>query len=488
MKPNALNKISAEPDICASGNTKTRTAGSKKEYYAPITDISLENVKAAFGIALHMHQPTIPAETDDIRSSALISNLQYMMEHQHIGDNHNAPVFMNCYSRISDFIRELVSQGKSPRVMLDYSGNLLWGLSQMGEGSVLENLKLVTCDKKYHRNVEWLGTMWSHAVVPSTPVPDIKLHITAWQSQFASIFGKSALDRVKGFSAPEMHLPIHPDLCFVYIKALKECGYRWLMAQEHTVENLDGSPIRRPHIPHRLVARNSAGHAESIAVLIKTQGSDTKLVAQMQPYYEAVSRGTEELGGKRIPPYVLQIADGENGGVMMNEFPPMYLKVSNELGTTGVVALNGTEYLELVQRTGVQEEDFLPIQPISQHRIWDHVNEFKPGSCDRAVEKIREKDQGFNLDRGSWTNDKNWVKGYAGVLDPMNRLSAEFHRKFDAVKNPEKENGYKEALLYLLLSQTSCFRYWGEGLWTEYAKEICRRGEESLKKDVLSKR
>ena len=35
---------------------------------------------------------------------------------------------------------------------------------------------------------------------------------------------------------------------------------------------------------------------------------------------------------------------------------------------------------------------------------------------------------------------------------------------------------------YLLLSQTSCFRYWGEGIWTEYAKEICRRGMEALSK------
>ncbi len=40
---------------------------------------------------------------------------------------------------------------------------------------------------------------------------------------------------------------------------------------------------------------------------------------------------------------------------------------------------------------------------------------------------------------------------------------------------------YKKALLYLLLSQTSCFRYWGTGVWTDYAKEICRRGMEALK-------
>ena len=37
-------------------------------------------------------------------------------------------------------------------------------------------------------------------------------------------------------------------------------------------------------------------------------------------------------------------------------------------------------------------------------------------------------------------------------------------------------------VLYLLLSQTSYFLYWGEGSWTEYAKEICRRGMEALSK------
>src|SRR3990167_6828999 len=112
-------------------------------------------INSSFGIALHMHQPIIPAGGDDFKTAKLISNLQYMMEHQNIGDNHNAPVFLNCYSRIADFVRELSGEGKNPRIMLDYSGNLLWGLKDMGEERVLDNLKLVTCDKKYSGYVEW---------------------------------------------------------------------------------------------------------------------------------------------------------------------------------------------------------------------------------------------------------------------------------------------------------------------------------------------
>jgi hypothetical protein len=56
--------------------------------------------------------------------------------------------------------------------------------------------------------------------------------------------------------------------------------------------------------------------------VVKTQGSDTKLVGQMQPYYEAKGLSRLELAGRSVPPLVTQIADGENGGVMVNESHP----------------------------------------------------------------------------------------------------------------------------------------------------------------------
>ena len=438
-------------------------------------------VNSCFGVALHMHQPVIPAGGDDLRTARLVSNLQYMMEHQNIGDNHNAPVFLNCYSRIADFIRELSGEGKNPKVMLDYSGNLLWGLGDMGEGRVLDNLKLVTCDKKYSGYVEWLGTMWSHSVVSSTPVPDIKLHIKQWQDCFASIFGQKALKNVKGFSAPEMHLPIHPDVCFEYVKVLKECGYKWLMVQEHTIENLDGTPIRRPHFPHKLVAKNSLGEKLEITAIIKTQGSDNKLIGQMQPYYEARTLSHEKYCGVDLPGFVAQIGDGENGGVMMNEFPEAYKKAFRETGAEGTIGMNGTEYLELVKSSGLKEDSFMPVQSVSQSKIWEFLKEYSPGASEEAIKKVKQKYPGFSLEKASWTNDKDWVKGYEDIMDPITRLSAAFHKKFDN-KDADKNNAaYKKALLYLLLSQTSCFRYWGTGVWTDYAKEICRRGMEALK-------
>jgi hypothetical protein len=437
-------------------------------------------VRAAFGVALHMHQPTVLGDGERTRAP-LISNLQHMLEHPGEGDNHNAPAFLRCYGRIADLVGPLVARGLQPRVMLDYSGNLLWGLEQMGQTDVLAALRRTT-EPVLAPSIEWLGTMWSHAVASSTPVPDLVLHMLAWRHHFAALFGLPALARVRGFSAPEMSLPVHPDACFSYVRALRACGYRWLMVQEHTVENLDGTPLRQPRLPHRLLARSSEGETASISVLVKTQGSDTKLVGQMQPLGEARSQDRQALAGRAVPPYSLQIGDGENGGVMMNEFPSAYEQAFVGLGAGGgVAAMNGSEYLEALAALGVTEDDFPPVQPVSQHRVWAEITTPGPGAADRAIASLRARDPSFNVDRASWTNDRSWVAGYQSVLEPVLQLSARFHDRWDAAgEDARADPAYRVSLLHLLLSQTSCFRYWGHGWWTDQAQEICRRGLESL--------
>jgi hypothetical protein len=435
--------------------------------------------RAAFGVALHMHQPTVLGDGDPT-SAPLISNLQRMFEHPGEGDNHNAPVFLRCYGRAAELVGGLLARGRQPRLMLDYSGNLLWGLAQMGQTEVLAALRRTT-EPPLAGSIEWLGTMWSHAVVPSTPVPDLQLHMLAWRHHFAAVFGLPALARVRGFSAPEMNLPVHPDVCFAYVRALRDCGYRWLMVQEHTVETAEGTPLRQPHLPHLLVARNSQGETQSIPVLVKTQGSDTKLVGQMQPLGEARSLDRQSLGGRVVPPYALQIGDGENGGVMMNEFPSAYERAFEQPGPGDVVAMNGTEYLEALASLGVDERAFAPVQPVSQHRIWQEVTAPGPGAADRAIAQLRARDPSFNVERASWTNERSWVEGYGDVMDTVQTLSARFHQRWDRAGNAAAdEPAYRRSLLYLLLSQTSCFRYWGHGFWTDIAQEICRRGLASL--------
>lgn len=462
--------IDGLPNICGWESLVDSVVKNDRPVFLPTTNINIHQVKATFAIALHMQQPIIPAGSN----GELISNLQYMFEHSQEGDNHNAGPFAHCYSRMADMIIELVSRGKNPRVMLDYSGNLLWGLRQMGRGDIIENLKRITCDRTYQPYVEWLGTMWSHAVVPSTPIPDIKLHIRAWQHHFAAIFGWEALARVKGFSPPEMHLPNHPDTLFEFVKALLDCGYRWVMVQEHSVETLTGQALQYKHLPHRLVARNSQGETLSITALIKTQGSDTKLVAQMQPYYEAKTLSRQDLGKVSVPPIVTQIGDGENGGVMMNEFPGAFMRAWDEMGDD-VVSATGTEYLELIESIGCTFDDFPTCQAVGQHYIWEKVEDGTADGVNRAIALLKQDNPNFHVDGASWTNNLSWVKGYENVLTPMNQLSALFHEQVDP--SHTQHSCYRQALLYNLLLQTSCFRYWGQGVWTDYAREIYRRGE-----------
>ena len=363
----------ALPNICGSEDLIAEAMKQTGPFYLPESGIDFGHIKSAFAIALHMHQPLIPAGGENLQTAQVISNLKYMMDHPDIGDNHNAAVFHDCYKRMGRFIPQLVHDGKQPRVMLEYSGCLLHGLRQMGLDDVFDALKLITCDPAYRHCVEWLGSPWGHAVAPSTPVQDYRLHVRAWQHQFAAIFGLEALCRVRGFSPSEMALPNHPDVCYEFVKTLKDCGYRWVLVQEHTVERAeDGGPIHYPHMPHRLIAKNSRGQTLSITAIIKTQGSDTKLIGQMQPYYEAKGLSPRQLAGKSIPPIVTQISDGENGGVMMNEFPSKYFQVMAESSHSQTPPVNVSEYLEYLASLGITEDDFPPVRPIMQKRIWDN--------------------------------------------------------------------------------------------------------------------
>lgn len=452
------------------------TAGHGHDVYSGQSRFDRGAVDATFAVALHMHQPLIPAAGDDLRSAGIISNLQYMMEHQDTGDNHNAPVFRWCYQRMAEYIPQLVGEGLRPRVMLEYSGTLLYGLRQMGAGDVLDALRRITTDPGLRDAVEWLGCPWGHAVAPSTPIQDYRLHVRAWQHHFAALFGTEALGRVRGFSPSEMALPNHPDVAYEFVRTLTDCGFDWVLVQEHTVELPDGRGLEQRHVPYRLVARSSTGDTAEIIAIVKTQGSDTKLVAQMQPYYEAKGLHPVDLNGHAVPPLVTQIADGENGGVMMNEFPPKYLEVIRECSGSRTPAVTVTEYLEA---TGLRRQDLTAVQPLQQHRIWDRMQPGDgPERLAQVVEELGKEDDRFHVEGGSWTNDISWVRGYDNVLAPMERASSLFHQRILARDVPPDDPGYRAALFHLLAAETSCYRYWGQGIWTDYGAELSRRASE----------
>ncbi len=467
--------ISGAEAACAEAMRRT----ASQAIYLPDSGIDWGQLKSAGGIALHMHQPLLPAGGDDLRTAAIISNLKHMMDHLHVHDNHNAPVFLHCYKRMGVLIPQLLGEGNRPRVMLEYSGTLLHGLRQMGADDVLDALRFLITDRTARSCVEWLGMPWGHAVAPSTPIQDFRLHVLAWQNHFAALFGLEALSRVRGFSPSEMALPNHPDVAYAFVRTLKDAGYQWVLVQEHTVEQPEtGSGPERKHLPHRLVCRNSGGETVSIIAIIKTQGSDTKLVGQMQPYFEAHGLSRCDLAGRSVPQVVTQIADGENGGVMMNEFPPKFIDVVREASGSETSLVNISEYLEYLSSMGLRETDFPTLQPIMQKRIWDRIQPSAgPEALTRAIEELKREDPRFHMEGGSWTNNISWVRGYDNVMDPMEQVSALFYEKIIKAGIDPGDDRYRNALFHLLTSQTSCYRYWGQGAWTDYGQEICRRAE-----------
>ncbi len=465
------NLCGSEPRIQAAV-----AAGQEQPVFLGRSSVDIAGIDSAFSVALHMHQPLIPAGGPDLRTAAIIGNLQWMLEHPDLGDNHNAPVFHKCYKRMGELIPQLLAEGSQPRVMLEYSGTLLHGLRRMGFDDVFDALRPLTCDPDLRQAVEWLGCPWGHAVAPSTPTQDYRLHVRAWQHHFAAIFGLEALGRVRGFSPAEMALPNHPDVAYAFVKTLVDCGFQWLLVQEHTVELPDGRPLERPHLPHRLVCTSSQGDTAEIVAVVKTQGSDTKLVGQLQPYYEAKGLSRLELAGRSVPPLVTQIADGENGGVMMNEFPPRYVEVVRECSGSRTPMLNVTEYLEQLFATGIEPGDLPVIQPLFQHRIWQQMAPGDgPGRLADVIEQLRHEDSRFHVEGGSWTSDLSWVRGYDRVLVPMEEASSLFRERMLARGVPTNGPRYRRALFHLLAAETSCYRYWGGGVWTDYGAELACR-------------
>ena len=228
------------PNLCGSERLieQTMSSSGDRRVSSNGNGVDFGQIRSAAAIALHMHQPLIPAGGGDLHTAAIISNLKYMMDNPAIGDNHNASVFHWCYRRMGEFIPQLLGEGKEPRVMLDYSGTLLHGLRQMGLDDVFHSLRRITCEPAYWRAVEWLGNAWGHAVAPSTPVQDFRLHVKAWQHHFAAIFGLEALGRVRGFSPAEMALPNHPDVAYEFVQnTALIAATAWVLVQEHSASS-----------------------------------------------------------------------------------------------------------------------------------------------------------------------------------------------------------------------------------------------------------
>ncbi len=88
------------------------------------------------------------------------------------------------------------------------------------------------------------------------------------------------------------------------------------------------------------------------------------------------------------------------------------------------------------------------------------------------------------MEGGSWTNNISWVRGYDSLLGPMEKMSSHFNEVVLKQKKVVTDDPrFRKALFHLMSAETSCYRYWGQGVWVDYGVELCRRAHEIIEKD-----
>ena len=282
--------VNGLPNLCGCEAQVEAVTARRDPVYLHRDQPQLDRLQSVCAVALHMQQPLIPAGGHDIHTADTISNLDLMCATPAwatITTPASSPTATAGWATSS---LTWSSQGKNPRIMLDYSGRTAVRSAQDGPRRRARPSAAASPRGTYCAVCRMAG----HHVGPCGGLLDpvarsFNLHMRAWQHNFAAVYGWDALARVKGFSPPEMHLPNHPDAAYEYVKAL--LGVRlsagcW--SRNTRVETLEGAAVCR--IGTCLIGlwrKNSSGEEVSIIALIKTQGSDTKLVAQMQPFYEA---------------------------------------------------------------------------------------------------------------------------------------------------------------------------------------------------------
>ncbi len=168
----------------------------------------------------------------------------------------------------------------------------------------------------------------------------------------------------------------------------------------------------------------------------------------------------------------------------MNEFPSKFMEATRDGSGSDTPLVNVSEYLEYLSSIGINENDFPVVQPQHQKKIWDRfATGDGPEKMAQVIETLKQEDDQFHMDGGSWTSDLSWVQGYENVLGPMEKASSLFNEKILKANISPQDPRYQNALFYLMTSQTSCYRYWGQGLWTDYGRELCRRTSEILTHD-----
>ncbi len=176
--------IDGLPNICGSEDLVAEAMAQNGPFYLPKSGVDFGNIRSAFASRSTCTSRLIPAGGDDLRTAAVIGNLKHMMDNPGIGDNHNASVFAWCYKRMGEFIPQLVEKENNRASCWITRASFFMGCGD-GAGLRARRSEVDYADPAYAGAVEWLGTAWGHAVAPSTPAQDFRLHVRAWQHHFA---------------------------------------------------------------------------------------------------------------------------------------------------------------------------------------------------------------------------------------------------------------------------------------------------------------
>jgi len=96
---------------------------------------------------------------------------------------------------------------------------------------------------------------------PARPEPLLSLLAPSAEAQGAARFGCLNTYRcLRTLSTAHLECKAAPSM-FTVNRSVPVFArrYEWVLVQVHTVDELDGREVAQPHLPHRLVATNSAG-------------------------------------------------------------------------------------------------------------------------------------------------------------------------------------------------------------------------------------
>ena len=237
-------------------------AAADREVFRPESRIDFARIKSAAAIALHMHQPLIPAGGHDLRTAKIISNLKYMMDNPGIGDNHNAErlrLVLQADGRVHPAARQRRQRAAGDARVL---GNAPARAARDGRAPRHRRAE----NDHDEPRLPPLRRMARLPVGPRGGAVDAGAGLPAARPRLAAPLRRHLRDRGaakgprllalgNGAAEPSRTSPTPTS------RRSLDCGFTWVLVQEHTVEQPAERPRRRSRSTCRTASSSTARRA-----------------------------------------------------------------------------------------------------------------------------------------------------------------------------------------------------------------------------------